>query len=154
MRLSKADWFWVVTRIAVGAIFAYAGWVKLYEPRGNFEATLLRYGVFSPQWIPWIALILPWAEWLLGFLLIVGYAPRLTAGGLAGLSLVFLATLASSQILLEPGGSDCGCFGQSGLHLSMRQIFVVDLVSLTVALRWLFARRFPLTLHGLLLKKG
>ena len=121
----------------VGFVFAYAGLAKLLEPSANFEAALLRYGVFSPAWIPWIAKILPWFEWLLGSLMVVGYSPRLTSAGISLLSLAFLVTLAASGLLLESGGTDCGCFGRSGLHLSVQQIFLVDLVSLGVSLRFL-----------------
>ena len=129
--------FWVSVRVLVGFIFAYAGLAKLLEPSANFEAALLKYGVFSPAWIPWIAQTVPWLEWLFGSFMVVGYAPRLTAAGISLLSLAFLVTLGSSGLLLEAGGTDCGCFGRSGLHLSVQQIFLVDLASLGVGLRLL-----------------
>ena len=128
---------WICARIFVGLVFAYAGLAKLLEPSANFEAALLRYGVFSPAWIPWIAQIVPWLEWLLGSLTVVGYSPRLASAGISLLSLAFLVTLGSSGLLLEAGQIDCGCFGRSGLHLSVRQIFLVDLVSFAVSLGFL-----------------
>ena len=146
--------FWVAARMGVGLIFAYAGWAKLTEPSANFEASLLKYGVFTPQWIPWIARILPWLEWLTGSFLIVGYLPRLAAAGAGLLSLAFLIVLGSSRIFLEAGGTECGCFGQSGIHLSLRQIFFVDLINFAVAFRLAFLDRFPWTLHSFLLKQS
>lgn len=146
--------FWILARVLVGFIFAYAGLGKLLEPAANFEATLLKYGVFSPGWIPLMARIIPWLEWLLGSLMIVGYLPRLTAAGVSGLSLAFLVTLSSSGLLLESGGADCGCFGRSGFHLSVQQIFLVDLVSLGVSLGMVFSEKFPWSLHSLLVKKN
>lgn len=152
--MTKSDRVWWLLRIFVGLVLAYAGFTKLLEPAANFEASLLKYGVFSPKWIPWMAQIVPWLEWLLGCLLIVGYAPRLVAFGASLLTLSFIVTLASSRLLLESGNSDCGCFGHSGLvHLTMRQIFLVDLFSLAVNLRILFLEKFPLTLHSFLLKR-
>lgn len=149
----KLSWLWVAARILVGAIFAYAGYSKLIEPNANFEAALLRYGVFSPAWIPWLARFVPWAEWILGSLLALGYAPRWTAAGVGLLSLAFLVTLSSSRLLLTGGGTDCGCFGTSGLHLSVRQIFGVDLVSLGVAIRLAALQDFPFSLDAIWVKR-
>lgn len=151
--MMNSDRLWYFLRIFVGLILAYAGFIKLLEPSANFEASLLKYGVFSPKWIPWIAQIVPWMEWLLGCLLIVGYAPRLVALGTSILTFSFLVALASSRLLLEAGNSDCGCFGHTGLHLTMRQIFLVDLLSLGISLRVSFLKKFPLTLHSFLLKR-
>lgn len=154
MKIKKSDLFWVAARILAGLVLAYAGWTKLTEPAANFEAVLLKYGIFNPGWIPWIVRILPWMEWLFGSFLIVGYAPRFAAGGASLLFLGFLATLTSSRLFLESGGSDCGCFGQSGIHLSLHQVFLIDLAGFAVSLRLAFYDRFPLTLHSFLVKPG
>ena len=151
---TSGDLVWTLLRIFVGVFFAYAGWSKLMEPAANFEAALLKYGVFSPLWIPWLARILPWMEWLLGVFLIVGYAPRLAAWGICLLSLGFLVTLTSSRLFLESGGTDCGCFGHSWLHLSVRQIFFVDLVNFALMLRLGLMENHPWSLHSFLLKRS
>ncbi|MBI4115407.1 MAG: DoxX family protein [Candidatus Omnitrophica bacterium] len=150
MKTTTSARLWFIARIVVGFVFAYAGFSKLLEPSANFEAVIMKYGIYPPQWVPWIAKVLPWLEWVLGSFLIVGYAPRFTGIGLGLLSLGFLITLASSELLVASGGSDCGCFGSLGFHLSIRQIFVVDLVSFLVALRVAFLREFPWTIHSLL----
>ncbi len=148
----SGDFFLISARIFVGLVFAYAGWAKLTEPAANFEAALLKYGVFSPLWIPWLARILPWMEWILGCFLLVGYAPRFAAWGACFLSLGFLVTLTSSRLFLESGSSDCGCFGGGWLHFNIRQIFLVDLVNFALTL-WLgMKENFPWTLHSFLLK--
>lgn len=144
---------WMLARFLAGLIFAYAGLSKLLEPAANFEATLLRYGVYPPDWIPWMAQVIPWMEWLLGSSLVVGYAPRLSAVASAVLSLAFIVTLTSSHLFLEAGGTECGCFGRSGLHLSLRQIFLVDLCIFLVSLRLSFLKEFPFTLDAILLKR-
>jgi len=149
---SGREAFWFFARIFVGLIFAYAGLAKLLEPAANFEAALLKYGVFSPVYIPLIARVMPWFEWILGSFLMIGYAPRLSAALTALLSLGFLVTLASSPLFLGAAGTDCGCFGASGLKLSIHQIFGVDLASLAVSLKLLAKKSFPGSLDSLLLK--
>lgn len=149
----KSERVWFVLRILAGPLLAYAGWAKLMEPIGNFEATLIRYGVFPPRWIPWIAATVPWLEWVLGSSLIVGYAPRLAAGGAGLVFFGFLATLTSSGLFLEAGGADCGCFGKAGIHLSVRQIFFVDLAGFFISLRLFFLKRFPWSLDAFLVKE-
>lgn len=154
MKPAKAsEFFWALARILVGLIFAYAGFAKLLEPAANFEATLLKYGVFPPAWIPLLARSVPWAEWILGSFLIVGFAPRASAALASLLSLSFLITLGASRLFLESGGTDCGCFGQGGLHLNLRQIFAVDLASLVVLIRIALFRSHPWTLDAFLLKQ-
>jgi hypothetical protein len=44
--------------------------------------------------------------------------------------------LGSGNILLgASGGMSCGCFGEGGLHLSVRQIFFLDLFDLAIGLK-------------------
>ena len=152
-RISKLlPLLWIFARVFVGSVFVYAGLTKLLEPAANFEAALLKYGVFSPALIFWMARIVPWVEWILGSFLVLGYAPRFTARASALLCLAFLVTLGSSRLFLEAGGTDCGCFGNLGLHLNVRQIFVVDLVNLALLLRIAFLKEFPGSVHSFLLK--
>lgn len=153
MKISRGGAFWIVARIFVGFIFAYAGLAKLLEPAANFEAVLLKYGIFAPSWIPGLARIVPWIEWFVGCFLMAGYLPRWAAASASLVALAFLVTLGSSELLLKSGGTDCGCFGQSGwLHFSLRQIFAVDLVNFVLALRLSFSTSFPFSLHGFLVK--
>ena len=150
---AKISILWTFARIAVGMIFAYAGFSKLTEPVANFETSLLKYGVFSPLWIPWIARIVPWFEWFFGAFFVLGYAVRSTAIGTTLLSLGFLATLTSSNLFLQAGGTDCGCFGQFGIHLSLHQMFVVDLICFGASLRMILLKQFPFSLDSFLLKR-
>lgn len=153
MKAKSREALWAITRIIPGVVLLYAGWSKLNEPAANFEAALLRYGVLSPQWIPWIARVLPWLEWFWGGFLVVGYLPRVAAIACSLLSLGFLVVLTSSHLFLQSGGSDCGCFGSAGLHLSIHQIFVVDLLNLMIGLRLVFSKRYPWSIHALLVKE-
>lgn len=153
MNLQKREMFWVAARVVAGLVLAYAGWSKLAEPAANFEAALLKYGIFSPFLISGIVRILPWLEWILGSFLILGYAPRAASAGAGGIFLCFLVVLTSSGLFLESGMSDCGCFGESGIRLTIYQIFFVDLAALVVTLRLAFMPSFPWSLHAFLLKQ-
>ena len=155
MKLSGREKFWVAARILVGFVVAYAGFSKLTEPSANFEAALLRYGVFSPALIPILAKTVPWFEWIFGSFLMLGYAPRFSAVIVTSLYLGFLVALSSSQIFLAAGNTDCGCFGSSGwLHLSVRQIFIVDLAGFLLAAGLARQPIFPWSLHGFLVKQN
>lgn len=153
MKIRWRSGVWILARLAAGGVLAYAGWTKLTEPSVVFETALLKYGVLSPALIPWVSRVLPWAEWIAGCFLITGYAPRLAAGGASLLFLTFLVTLTSSPLFLQSGGSDCGCFGHSGLHLTLQQIFFVDLAGLAISLRLAFEPSAPGSIDSFLLKR-
>lgn len=154
MKWNSDPRLWCAIRILVGIIFAYGGLSKLLEPSANFEASLMKYGVFPPRWIPWIAGIAPWLEWVLGSFFILGYLPRFAGTGLVLLSFSFLMTLGSSRIFLISGDTDCGCFGVGGLPLSLHQVFLLDLMSFAASLRLVFLNDFPFSLQSFILKKS
>ena len=156
---SSVDWgsdgrVWLLIRVWVGLVFAYGGLTKLLEPGANFEASVLRYGVFSAGWVPWIARVVPWVEWIFGIFFILGYIPRVAAGVLCFLALSFLVTLGSSRLFLSYGESDCGCFGTTGIHLSLQQVFLLDLANFALTLRMLSLKTFRWSLHLFWLKES
>ncbi len=60
----------LILRIALGVVFMYAAWTKLRESWVLFAMTVDAYGIL-PQWaVIVVARVLPWAELLLGLLLI------------------------------------------------------------------------------------
>lgn len=123
--------FWLLARVFTGGIFAYGGLMKLLEPRANFELVLQGYGLFPEPFLAVIAAVLPWMEWLGGMFLVVGYAPRMAASLLLMLTLGFLSSLLAGPLLRGTGGANCGCFG-TGLQLSHREVFLLDLLNLLV----------------------
>jgi uncharacterized membrane protein YphA (DoxX/SURF4 family) len=141
---------WTVLRVLIGVLFAYAGFSKLLEPMENFAAVLSSYEIIPTFAVVPIAILLPWIEWICGCLLLVGYAPRQTAVILAAVTFAFLTVLAISFFTGSFEGRDCGCFGEGGLHLSTRQVFVMDLINFSILLRLFFLRSFPWSLDALL----
>jgi putative oxidoreductase len=105
MKLSR-----VFVRIALGALFVFAGVTKAYDP-GAFAIEIQRYNL-----IPWFpgalaSVYLPWLEILAGALLLWKRFERGALLLIACLLLVFSFALASATF--RGLGIDCGCFGKA-----------------------------------------
>ncbi len=101
----------LVLRVAVAAVFAYAGAVKALDP-GAFAVELANYRLLPALAIPALAYYLPWLELVAAGALFAG---RLRAGAwllLAALAAGFAIFVTSAWIR----GLDvaCGCFGGGG----------------------------------------
>lgn len=100
------SWALLAARMAVAAVYLYAGAVKVADPAGFAEA-IARYQL-TPDWFNGLASRwLPWLEILAGLSLASGTLTRGGAGILAGLSALFAAAVASAVVR----GLDvsCGC---------------------------------------------
>src|SRR5580693_74075 len=100
----------IIVRIALGALFVFAGATKAYDP-GAFAIEIQRYNL-----IPWLpgalaAVYLPWLEILVGALLVVKRFERGALLLITCLLLVFTFALASATV--RGLGIDCGCFGKA-----------------------------------------
>lgn len=104
---------WVLA-LVVGAVFLYACWDKILEPR-KFAGIVYRYQVVGPSaalgFLPanLVAVTLPWIELVVGLLLVSGIWRREAAVVAGGLLIVFLGAIgiATAQgIDLQ----NCGCF--------------------------------------------
>lgn len=100
----------IVLRVGVGAVFAYAGWMKAWGPAALAAAIanyrLVGVGVAVP-----LAYYLPWLELVCGVVVVCGWRP-LYRGALwlvAGMVTVFGAALGSA--LARGLDIECGCFG-------------------------------------------
>ena len=99
----------LLLRLALGVVFIYAAWTKLREPWALFAISVDAYGLL-PKWaVIFVARTLPWAELLLGILLVAGIFLRVTASAVS-LILAFFFTI----LVIAYGKGlqiDCGCFG-------------------------------------------
>jgi len=101
----------LLVRLALGAIFVYAAWVKLREPWQLFALAIDSYRIL-PLWaVEWAARTLPWFELLIGVALIVGRGLRVTATVTSLILLVFIGALLRAK--LKGMEISCGCFGNS-----------------------------------------
>ena len=109
----------VLGRVALGGIFLYAAYSKLYfngawhlrDYQFFFGMAIDSYKMLPISVVQWMALILPWFELLLGALLIAGAGLRWVGSITTALLLVFIGAMARAKILgLE---INCGCFGNN-----------------------------------------
>jgi len=109
----------VFGRVALGAIFLYAAFAKLYFDGAwhlhdydfFFAMAIDSYKMLPLSVVEWMARILPWFELLLGALLIVGIGLRWAGSITTALLLVFMSAMTRAKILgLE---INCGCFGNN-----------------------------------------
>jgi uncharacterized membrane protein YphA (DoxX/SURF4 family) len=106
-------------RVALGVIFVYAAFTKLYFNGGwhfgdyhfFFGMAINSYNILPIWGVNWAARILPWFELLLGILLIAGVGLRWTGLVASVLLLVFIGAMTRAYM----NGLEimCGCFGNN-----------------------------------------
>jgi len=99
----------LVLRIVLGVVFLYAAYTKLREPWLVFAMSIDAYQLL-PEWaVLTLGRTLPWAELLLGLLLVTGIGLRYAAAAstllLGGFFAVMVHSFAKGMTI------DCGCFG-------------------------------------------
>jgi uncharacterized membrane protein YphA (DoxX/SURF4 family) len=106
-------------RVALGVIFIYAAYTKLYFNGGwhfgdyqfFFGMVINSYNILPLSAVNWAARILPWFELLLGILLIAGVGLRWTGMIASALLLLFIGAMTRAYM----NGLEimCGCFGNN-----------------------------------------
>lgn len=134
-----SPWAYRIPRVALGAVFVYAGAVKLADPAA-FAALVGRYGMAPDILLPLIALGLPALEVLAGLGLILDVRGSLALVSAMLILFAFVLWFGALQGL----DIDCGCFSSSELaeHGGLRQALYRDLMMLAVSAylyywRWL-----------------
>ncbi len=90
-------WLGMVIRLVLGAVWIWASWAKLKDPR-QFLLAVRAYDA-TPEWLSKaIAYGLPVLEMCLGVLLIVGIVVRLAASASAFLFVVFLIGIVQAWV--------------------------------------------------------
>lgn len=128
-----------LSRILVGALFIFSGFVKLVDPIGSqykfqeyFSESVLNMEFLIPYALPF-AILLIVAEILLGVMILIGYKSKLTVWSLFVLTLIFLFLTWYSAYYNKV--TDCGCFGDA-IKLNTWETFYknVILIALIVLL--------------------
>jgi uncharacterized membrane protein YphA (DoxX/SURF4 family) len=120
----------VLLRLIVGGIFLVSGLAKIADPV-RFLLTLREFRLFPRVLESFLAVYLPWLEFLLGLCVVLGILHRTSALLIAGLNGFFIVAIG---LLIARGIEvDCGCFGLLAdvLHLPDRadwKAIVRDLV--------------------------
>lgn len=125
-------------RIGLGAVFVYAGILKIREPIA-FAGSVAAYQILPYSLNYLVAATIPWVEAVCGIMLIVGYRVKAAAGIVAAMNVLFIVLLAST--IVRGLDIDCGCFRQGGEKTPAWVAILRDIVFLTVALILFLARR-------------
>ena len=106
-----------LSRIFVGAMFIFSGFVKLVDPIGSqykfeeyFSKGVLNLEFLIPYALPF-SLVLIIVEIMLGVSLLLGYKSKTTTWSLLGLTTIFLFLTWYSAYYNKV--TDCGCFGDA-----------------------------------------
>ena len=120
-----------ISRVLVGLLFIYSGFVKLVDPIGSqykfqeyFSEGVLNLEFLIPYTLPF-AILLIVAELALGVMLLVGFKPKFTVWSLFSLNLIFLFLTWYSYTYNKV--TDCGCFGDA-LKLTPKETFYKNVV--------------------------
>lgn len=120
-----------ISRILVGALFIFSGWVKLNDPMGfsykleeYFSSSVLDMPIFSPIALE-LSVIICIVEILVGITLLLGLWKKLTTWVLL-LMIVFFTFLTFYSWWFNKV-TDCGCFGDA-IPLTPYESFLKDVI--------------------------
>jgi uncharacterized membrane protein YphA (DoxX/SURF4 family) len=106
-----------LSRLFVGAMFVFSGFVKLVDPIGSeykfeeyFSEAVLNITFLEPFALQFSILLII-AEIMLGVMLLLGFKSKFTVWSLFVLSLIFLFLTLYSAVTNKV--TDCGCFGDA-----------------------------------------
>jgi uncharacterized membrane protein YphA (DoxX/SURF4 family) len=118
---------WRIIAILIGALFVYAGAVKIIDPAA-FARDIDNYKILPWQPSVWLAFYLPWLEVLAGLALIMRVLFRGAVLIVTGLMIVFVV----ASIVAKSRGLDvsCGCFGHASQYLNFTWHLVLDFLLL------------------------
>ena len=116
-----------VIAILIGALFIYAGAVKIIDPV-EFARDIDNYKTLPWRVAVWLALYLPWLEIFCGLALITRVLYRGSVFIVTGLISLFII----ASIVAKARGLDvsCGCFGHASQHLNFSWHLVLDFLLL------------------------
>lgn len=153
---ATAAGFSLVLRTALGGIFLLSGLAKIADPVA-FLFSVRQFRLLPGPLDAWLALVVPWLEFLLGLLVLSGLLYRTAALMITVLNVFFAGAILT--VVARGIEIDCGCFG-----LLARALPLPDQADLTAVLRNLvFAgcglilfrqESSPLTLEGYLDRRG
>ncbi|MFA4919756.1 MAG: MauE/DoxX family redox-associated membrane protein [Thermodesulfovibrionales bacterium] len=131
--------FSVAARVVLGAVFVYAGFIKLIDPKA-FAVSISRYDIVPQILLAPVAIGLPALEFLAGLGLIINIRGSLTVI----FSLLFLFVSVLGYGILNNLNIDCGCFSEEDIKgfNSLRIAFYRDLIMIAIASCIYAYRRF------------
>lgn len=101
----------LIVRVALGALFMFAAWMKLKNPQA-FADSVLAFKIFgqADHLVVLTTFVVPWLEMICGVLLVLGLWSRAGALALCAQLLIFTGGIIS--VLVRKLDVTCGCFGE------------------------------------------
>lgn len=110
-RYGTRRWVSTLVRLLLAGVWAAAGLSKVGNPAASVRA-VRAYQILPESTVHAVGYALPFVEFALALLLLLGIANRVAAAASTVLLLVFMAAVASAG--LRGLSIDCGCFGGGG----------------------------------------
>jgi uncharacterized membrane protein YphA (DoxX/SURF4 family) len=131
-------WPYRIVRMALAALFIYAGFIKLLGPKA-FAATISAYDLAPEPLLPLMAVGLPLIEMIAGLALALDRPWGLHL--ITGLLALFIFVL--GYAILGDLDVDCGCFGAEELdkQAGLRAAFYRDLILIGFVAPYLYLSR-------------
>ena len=116
-----------IVSILIGALFVYAGVIKVIDPV-EFARDIDNYKMLPWPVAVWLALYLPWLEIFCGLALITRVLHRGGVFIVTGLMSLFII----ASIVAKARGLDvsCGCFGHASQYLNFSWHLALDFLLL------------------------
>jgi len=133
-------WPYRIVRMALAALFIYAGVTKFFDPKA-FAATISAYELLPEALLPLFAVGLPLIETVAGLALVLDRPWGLHL--ITGLLVLFVFVLGYG--ILGDLNVDCGCFGAEDLNkqAGLREALYRDVILIGVVAPYLYlSRRF------------
>jgi len=131
-----------VSRIIVGLVFIFSGFVKAVDPLGSMYKFHDYFLAFGMEWLSpaalWLGIILCLLEFVIGTALIFNVRMKLAAWGVM-LFMAFFTVLTFYLALTNPV-SDCGCFGDA-IIMTNWQTFYKNVIIMIFTLVIFFGRK-------------
>lgn len=149
-RLCAGEWIvnprWIIAccRILLSIIFILASLHKILFPE-SFALAIYHYQLLPDSWINWVALTLPWIEFVAAIAILCPLPYKQAAAWLM-LILLGMFSLAMSFNILRGLDISCGCFSsaQNGDALGwgnvMRNLGYMVLATIVICEQWLSER--------------
>ena len=150
--IKNNSWIELAARWVLGLTFIYASFHKIISP-ADFAKIVYGYGLFPEMFINLIAIIIPFAELIAGFALIIGLYPRSAAIIISGLLLAFIA--ASTINLIRGHEFNCGCFSsvQNGYASSTKLTIARNIFYLALGMQIVLFKGYRRSCFGRLISR-
>jgi uncharacterized membrane protein YphA (DoxX/SURF4 family) len=121
---------WMLCRIVFGAVFVYAGALKMADAAG-FAANIFNYQILPARMVYGAAMVLPAVEVVCGLALMANCLARGASVILNALMVAFMGAM--GWAVARGLDVDCGCFG-GGAQSVGKETLIRDAVILAVGL--------------------